>query len=117
TLAAEMAFLEGEVAFKRRDFPAAIANLARSLELNPNEGEAIALHAWVRLCAGQTDAAAARPDLERAIARSPRCARAHYYFGMVLKQLDETDRAIGAFKRAADLDERLAEARSELRVL
>jgi curved DNA-binding protein CbpA len=116
-LAAEMAFLEGDVAFKRRDFARAQASLQRSVELNPQEGEAVALLAWVRLCAGQAVPPEVRKELERAIKMSPRCARAYYYLGMVLKQQDEVERAIASFRKASDLDERLTEAQSELRVL
>jgi len=112
-----MAFLEGEVAFKRRDFPAALASLGRAVEMNPSEGEAVALFAWARLCAGQAPGPEVRADLERAIKLSPRCARAHYYLGMVLKQQGDVERALASFQRAAQLDERLAEAQSEMRVL
>ena len=109
--------MEGDVALKRRDFPTAIERLAEAVGLNPDEGEAIALLAWARFSAGQAGLVEQRADFERAVTKSPQCARAHYYLGMVRKQARESHAAISSFRRAAELDPRLAEAASELRVL
>lgn len=116
-VAAEMALMEGDVALKRRDFPTAIERLTEAVQLNPDEGEAIALLAWARFSAGRANLLDQRADFERAVAKSPQCARAHYYLGMVRKQARESQAAISSFRRAVELDPRLAEAASELRVL
>jgi tetratricopeptide (TPR) repeat protein len=116
-IAAEMSFREGEVAFKRRDFVKAISSLERAVEMNPSEGEAVALLAWTRFSAGRAQLESVRPELEQAVALSPRCGRAHYYLGMAYKQLGDEVRAIASFRKAVDLDERLVEAQGELRVL
>ena len=116
-MSAELSFMEGEVALKRRDYETAIRLLTEVVGFNPGDGESLALLAWARFSSGRAQLAALLPDFGRAVQLAPACARAHYYLGMALKSQGDVQRAIGSFKRAADLDPRLAEAQSELRVL
>ncbi len=116
-LDAEMAFLQGEVAFKRRDWAGAVESLKRAVELNPTEGEHVALLAWARLSGKQATLAEIKPDLLKAIQLSSRCARAHYYLGVVLREEGDLDRAALELRQAVELDKRLTEAAAELRVI
>lgn len=117
TLAVERAVSEGEVAIKQRDYPRAITLLAEARRLDPAHGEAMALHAWARVKAGQATLVELRPIFEEAVRRAPRFARAHYYLGMALKQAGDLRRAIESFRRAVELDPNLTEAASEMRAL
>jgi cytochrome c-type biogenesis protein CcmH/NrfG len=112
-----MAFLQGEVYMRKRDFAAAVSAFQRAVELSPNEGEHLAMLAWARLSAGLATLTTIKPDLVQAVAKSPRCARAHCYLGMVYKDEGELDKAQSSLRRAVELDPNLSTAASELRVV
>jgi lipoprotein NlpI len=61
--------------------------------------------------------AEAKPRLTEAVKLSPRCARAHYYLGLAFKEEGANDRALGAFKKAVELDQRLLDAEREIRLM
>src|SRR5262249_31183687 len=75
----------------------------KALEIDNGLAEA---HAALALIMGfaDRDFQGARHELERAIALNPNYAAAHYWLGAVLSLLGETDRGIGEFKRAVELD-------------
>jgi curved DNA-binding protein CbpA len=116
-VAGEMAFMEGEVAWKRRDYRTAIDRLEDAVRMNPSEGEAVGLLAYVRVIAGHASLAELRSEFERAVQLSPRSARCYYYLGLVIKDAGDLGNALKAFKRAVDIDPHLAAAHSEIRVL
>ncbi len=114
---AEVAFLQGKVLLKKRDFAAAVAAFQRAVELAPSEGEHLAMHAWARVAAGQVSLPSIKPDLAQAIAKSPRCAPAHHFMGVVLREEGDLDGAIHELKKALAIDPQLSEAESELRLV
>ena len=79
--------------------------------------EHLAYLAWARLCAGQLTHASARPLFQEAVKLSPKCARAHYFFGLCLKEDNDVDRAYNAFKKAHELDARMLDAEREMRLI
>ncbi len=113
---AEMVFQQGKVYLRKRDFANAVNAFRRAVELNPNEGEHIALLAWARVAAGEVPMAGIKDDLTQAIFKSPRCAPAHHYLGVVLREEGDLDGAIASLKRAIRSDERYTEAESDLRL-
>ena len=56
-------------------------------------------------------------ELQRAVQLSPRCARAHYYLGVVLREEGDLDRADLELRQATELDKRMTEAAAELRLI
>jgi tetratricopeptide (TPR) repeat protein len=114
---AELSFRQGEVQMKRRDYVSALASFERAVQLNPQEGEHVAMLLWARVSAGKATLTGIKSELHQAIAKSPACARAHYFLGVVLKEEGELDRAIVSLRRAISLDSKLSEAESELRVV
>jgi tetratricopeptide (TPR) repeat protein len=116
-LESEMAFRRGEMALRRNDFTGAIRELEAAVSGNPQEGEHLALLCWARVSAGQMTWADAKPRLSEAVKLSPRCARAHYYLGLAHKDEGAADRALSAFKKAHDLDQRLIDAEREIRLI
>jgi len=75
----------------------------RALELDPALPEGYAVRGMVRFMY-DWDLPAARRDLEHAIALNPSYARAHQYLSSVLVTMGRFDEAVGAAKRARDLD-------------
>jgi curved DNA-binding protein CbpA len=116
-LEAEMAFRRGEIALRKNDYLGAIVDFESALKANPQEGEHLAYLTWAKVCAGQLTHAAARPTLQQAVRLSPKCARAHYYYGLCLKEENDVDRAYGAFRTASELDPRLLDAEREMRLI
>jgi tetratricopeptide (TPR) repeat protein len=114
---AELAFRQGEVQLRRRDLTGAVASFERAVQLAPDEGEHLAMLAWARVAAGRVQLTAIKPELQQAIAKSPGCARAHYFLGVLLKEEGELDRSIAYLRKAIAFDPKLAEAESELRVV
>lgn len=116
-LEAEMAFRRGEVHLRRNDLPAALREFEAAVAGNPEEGEHLAYLVWTKISLKQLTFQEARPKMQEATRLSPKCARAYYWLGLCYKEDKELDRAIAVFKRAAELDGRLQEATSELRLI
>jgi hypothetical protein len=116
-LEAEMAFRRGEILLRKNDYNGAIAELEIAVTSNPTEGEHLAYLTWARICAGQITYPAARPMFQQSVRLSPKCARAHYYLGICLKEENEVDRAYNSFKAAHELDARMLEAEREMRLI
>jgi curved DNA-binding protein CbpA len=116
-LEAEMAFRRGEILLRKNDYAGAIAELEQAVAGNPAEGEHLAWLAWARISAGQLSFADAKARFQEATKLSPRCARAYYFLGLCCKEEKDLDRAMSAFKKAAELDERLIEAEREIRLI
>ena len=116
-LEAEMSFRRGEALVRQNNFKAAVAEFEAAVAGNPAEGEHLAYLVWAKVCAQLLTHADAKPKLLEAIKLSPRCARAYFYLGMIYKEEKDVDRALGTFKKAVELDERLVEAEREIRVL
>lgn len=119
---AEVDFQKGEVYFRKGDLAKAEQHFLAAVEGNPEEGEHLALLAWTRY---QTVAMELRGEhrqstlemLERAIALSPRCARAHYFLGKLTLEERRVDAALQAFRRAASLKRSYIEAEREIRII
>jgi curved DNA-binding protein CbpA len=116
-LQAEMSFRRGEILYKKNDFTGAIREFEASVAANPQEGEHLTYLAWARLCAGQISHADAKNLLLQSQRISPQCARTCYFLGLCFKQEKDIDRAYAQFKRACELDARLLEAESEIRLI
>lgn len=114
---AEMSFRRGEIMLRMNDYVGAVREFERAMTDNPEEGEHLAYLSWARLCAKQIAPAEAKDLLQHAIKMSPRCARAHYFLGMCMKEDNDVAHAASMFKKASELDERLIEAERELRLI
>ena len=117
---AEEAFRRGELALRRDQPQAAVAELERALQLNPDEADYHALLAWSQFCAAADKMAVAsttRMLLERAIQRAPRAVTARFYLGRVERMLGRDQDALRRFREVLAAAPGHAEAASELRVL
>ncbi|HEY0482191.1 MAG TPA: DnaJ domain-containing protein [Kofleriaceae bacterium] len=119
-LDAEEAFRRGELALRRDQPGAAVAELERAVQLNPDETDYHAALAWSRFCAAPDKpviAAATRTALERAIQRAPRAVTARFYLGRVERMLGRDEDALRHFRDVLASAPGHAEAASEVRAL
>ncbi|ANM29719.1 hypothetical protein ABI59_09225 [Acidobacteria bacterium Mor1] len=84
-------------------FPAARRAAERALELDPSSPEAHAALGFVRLY-GDFDATGADREFRRAVELAPNYAMAYHWWAGALAALERHDEAIGAVRRAAELD-------------
>jgi tetratricopeptide (TPR) repeat protein len=119
-LDAEEAFRKGELALRRDQPQAAIGELERAVQLNPDEADYHALLAWARFCAAPDKAAVAartRTALEQGIQRAPKAVTARFYLGRVERMLGRDHEALQHFREVVTGAPGHAEAAAEIRVL
>jgi tetratricopeptide (TPR) repeat protein len=119
-LDAEEAFRRGELALRRDQPQAAVAELERAVQRNPDEPDYHALLAWSRFCAAadkQAIAAATRTALDKVIQRAPRTIAARFYLGRVERMLGRDQDALRHFRDVLSAVPNHAEASSEVRAL
>ena len=90
------------------------------MELNPEEADYVALHAWAQFCATpdkMSIAAATRAALEKAIQQSPRAVTARFYLGRVERMLGREKEALYCFYQVLKIKPNHSEAKSEARIL
>lgn len=119
-LESEEAYKKGEMALKRNDFVTAIAELRRAIELNPDEPDFNALHAWAVFCAApdkNTIVRQTRATLEKAIQRSPRAINPRFYLGRMLRMLGDDREALDMFREVLVDKPQHFEAQSEVRAI
>lgn len=119
-LKAEESYRLGEMALRRSQFEQARDLFEQAAELNPDEAEYQALLAWSTwVCAADkvSVALAVNKRLTDALATSPRCVPAHFYFGKIAKQSGRQDAAMQSFRKVVELEPDHSEAQLELRLL
>ena len=119
-VAAEEAYKRGELALKRDDFGTAIMELTKATELNPEEADFAALHAWALFCATPDKNVVAkqtREKLERAIQKSPKSINPRFLLGRVERMLGRDNVALDLFKDVLLDKPHHFEAQSEIRAI
>jgi len=119
-LESEEAFRRGELALRRDRPQAAVIELERALELNPDEADYHATLAWARFCAASDKAPIAdvtRAALERALELQPRSVTARFYLGRVDRMLGRDAEALRRFRDVIADSPGHAEAAAEIRAL
>ena len=112
------AFKRGESALRRNDPEEACLELARAVELQPQDVDYAGMLGWARFSAA-TDrvgaAPAARLALERAVQKSPTPVNARFLIGRIERMLGRDREALHHFQQVIDLDPRHQEALAEIR--
>jgi tetratricopeptide (TPR) repeat protein len=119
-LDAEEAFRRGELALRRDQPQAAVTELERAIQLNPNEADYHALLAWSQFCAAADKPAiapATRVALDQAIQRSPKAVTARFCLGRVERMLGRDREALRHFRDVLAACPGHAEAAAEQRVI
>ncbi len=117
---AEVLGREGDRMLKAGKFDRALSKYDEALRLHPDEPDFVAAAAWCRYQLSPQDrgaAAAADRALSAVLRDAPALARAHYFRGMVLKDLGRIDDAMGELETAIHYDARLIDAERQLRAL
>jgi curved DNA-binding protein CbpA len=117
---AEEAFRRGELAMRRDQPHAAVVELERAVQLNPDEADYAATLAWARFCASPDRPSAAsttRSALDKAIQRSPRSINARFYLGRVERMLGRDQDALRHFRDVLAASPGHSEAAAEVRAL
>jgi len=119
-LSAEEHFRRGEMALRRQAYPQALEEFKKALELNHDEGEHHAMHAWAVWCLA-TDKdkvlTEVKKGLHKALELNAQCAPAFYFLGSLYKYKGETDRAYSHFQRCLDLVDGHTDAEREIRLI
>lgn len=119
-LASEEHYKKGEMALKRDDLPTAVAELAKAVEINPDEADFSALHAWALFCAAPDKAAVSRQTralLEKSVRSSPNAINPRFYLGRVHRMLGNDKEALETFRAVLADKPHHYEAQSEVRAL
>jgi tetratricopeptide (TPR) repeat protein len=119
-LEAEEAYRRGDLALRRDQPAAAVTELERAVQHNPDEADYHAALAWARFCAAldkPAAAAATRAGLDRALQRAPRSVTARFYLGRVERMLGRDQDALKHFRDVVAASPGHAEAAAELRIL
>ncbi len=119
-LEAEMIARDADKLLKGGSFTRALELYDRARALHPGEPEIQAAAAWCRYNEeGRTKSAAemALGVLATAVEDQPKCARAHYYRGLILLQQRDEDGAKACFVSALQADGHFTDAERQLRAI
>ncbi|HEY4182787.1 MAG TPA: hypothetical protein VGM90_38410 [Kofleriaceae bacterium] len=112
------AFKRGESALRRNAPDEACVELARAVELQPQDVDYAGMLGWARFCAA-TDRAgaaqAARLALERAVQKSTNPMNARFLIGRIERMLGRDREALHHFEQVIDIEPRHQEALAEIR--
>lgn len=113
-------FQKAEVCFKRNDFVQAEALCRKAVEADATQPDYLALLAWLVALKPENQAPEKTRDsiqmLDRAIALSAKCEKAHFWRGMLNKRIGKADAAYRDFKRVVDMNPRNIDAAREVRL-
>ena len=119
-LAAEDAYHRGEMALRRSNFDAAIADFNEAIAANATEGDYHASLAWATFCGANDKAVvekASRDGFIKALQLSPRSVTALLYWGRMERMMGHANVAREKFELILAKEPHHTEASSELRVL
>jgi tetratricopeptide (TPR) repeat protein len=113
---AKLELRKGDSALERRDFSSARTCYEEALQSDPTP-DAMAALAWILLFDPQHPDPEQAKDLLDAALTAPKCDRALYVSGVLLRVAGDEVRAKARFEQAIQLNPRNAEAQRELRIL
>lgn len=119
-LESEMLVREADRLLRAGNFERAQDRYAKAAALCPGEPELQAALAW---CDYQRSPdkpalrAATHQALRAALTRQPRCARAHYYLGLLHLHAGEDDAALAAFASALEVEPEMLDARRQVHAI
>jgi tetratricopeptide (TPR) repeat protein len=117
---AEGAFKRGEQLLRTDQIPAALRELTRAIELNPDEPDYHAALAWAKFCANPDKATAGpatRKVLEGVIRKSPNPVSARLYLGRMERMLGRDQEALRQFRAVLEEEPNHPHATAEIRVI
>jgi hypothetical protein len=113
-------FQKAEICMKGNDLAQAEELCRRANELDPNQGDYLALLAWLEAQKPESQSGMATLEciarLDRALVINERCERAYFYRGMLHKRLGDMQSAVRDFRRTAQMNPRNIDAVREVRL-
>jgi tetratricopeptide (TPR) repeat protein len=113
-------FQKAEICMNSNDLAQAEALCRRANELDANQGDYVALLAWLEAQKPDNQSGKATLEciahLDRAIALNERCERAYFYRGLLRKRLGDMTSAVRDFRTTAELNPRNIDAVREVRL-
>ena len=119
-LAATEAFQRGQAALRNDEISLAVSELARAVDLNPQQFDYQASLAWARFCAADDKARIAdtvRRTLHHAMQKSGNPEFARFYLARMERMLGRDREALRHFQQVLEVEPRNAEAASEVRLI
>ena len=102
------------------NFERALDRFTRAAALCPGEAELQAAVVWCEYQSSPDREAAREPThaaLRAALSQQPRCARAHYYLGLLHLQTGEDESALAAFTLALEIEPEMLDAKRQLHAI
>lgn len=119
-LETEVLVREADLALRAGNFERALERFRRAAALCPGEAELQAAVAWCEYQRGADREALREPThaaLRAALVQQPRCARAHYYLGLLHLQTGEDEAALAAFADALAIEPQMLDARRQVHAI
>jgi len=119
-LATEVLVREGDMLLRTGNFERALDRFTRAATLCPGEAELQAAVAWCEYQRSPDREAAREPThtaLRAALVQQPRCARAHYYLGLLHLQTGEDESALAAFTQALESEPEMLDAKRQIHAI
>jgi tetratricopeptide (TPR) repeat protein len=119
-LATEVLVREGDILLRAGNFERALDRFTRAAALCPGEAELQAAVVWCEYQSSPDREAAREPThaaLRAALSQQPRCARAHYYLGLLHLQTGEDESALAAFTLALEIEPEMLDAKRQLHAI
>jgi len=115
---AAMNFQKAEVCLRRKDFAEAERLVQLAVESSPDDGEYLALSAWIQVSQRPPEAKVDDliDKLKKAQSRAKEAEKPNFYLAMTLKRAGQMQAAIIYFKRASIANPRNLDALRELRL-
>jgi DnaJ domain len=110
---------EVEHVMSRRDFDVAVSLCQELIDLDPEDTEALAIHAWASVRGGEAtedELRAALAKMDKAVNTDRTDDQAVYHRGLVHKRLGNVPAAFRDFARAVQLNPKHVEAEREVRI-
>ncbi|MEE9252584.1 MAG: DnaJ domain-containing protein [Thermodesulfobacteriota bacterium] len=114
---AEIAYKEGELLLKRKNYGKAMDYMQKALMMNPDEAAYLAALYWTKFLAApkkESITSEVRAQLEKACNMNPKCSEAYYYLGCVHKHNENMKQAEKNFAKAVECKPDFLEAKREL---
>jgi len=119
-LDAELVAREADKFLRAGKFDRALESYRKAAELNANEPEVQAALVWCEFQTGPKTPASAKNTLTilaGIVEDQPKCARAHYFRGLVLLAIQNDNLALGCFQAAFEADPLMIDAERQARAI
>lgn len=119
-LESEMLAREGDRSLRAGHFDRALERYRQAAARSPDEVELQAAIAWCEYQRSPDKAAlrgATEATLRGVLARQPRCARAHYYLGLLYVQARDDETALASFTSALAVEPEMLDAKRQIHAI